>query len=395
MTVLLAAGCAEPEGPIGAGVGGGPVGRLESVVCLVTTNTSYRPTGVGTGGSAHLYVGQAHNITSFALARFNRPVKPFEMRVDSARFEVGFEGGIGGDATPDVEGRLAIFPWKESAAPEDGDVPTGKLLDGQTQIIHADTGRMSFALPAAEVTSWLGWVDSSLIDTTWEDPQRPDSSLTLLLKAPTASDRLIRFRSRSAATDSLHPVLLIFAKVRKDSTEALHDSTLRVPASDDLFLATDAGSLAARRLALGGGAAIRSALRFDLSSLWRLQDSLHIRVNRAVVTLTRDRSLYDWAPQTQFVRPYRMSDTLWLSRPDSANYLSFASKATEVADSTDTLQIVVSAPAVEWTASDATNFGLLLVSETEGLDLDRIAFYDSSDAVRRPRLTVYYTELPR
>jgi len=392
----LAAGCSQPDGPVGSNVGGGPEGRIRSVVCEALADTSYKVPRVGTGGSAHLYVGSSHDLTSYAIARFHRPKKTYEMTVDSARFSLAWQGGVGAGTFPTVEGNLAIFPWSESSPPADGDVPAGTPLNLRVDA-PGDSGFLSFAVPTTEITSWLAWFDSSAIDTNWQDTVRIDSALTLALRAPGAVDKLIRFRARSATADSLRPYLIIYATVKDSAADIPHDSTFRVPAAMDMFLMNDAGAVPAERVVVGGGGGIRSAVKFDLTPLWAAQDTHIVVVNRAVLTLHRDRALYDWVQWSRSVWPYRMTTNDWLTTPDSADFGGFTLSPTAVDSASDTLQIVVTSPAAEWAKGDSLNFGLSLHSTSEGLDLERIAYFGrrAADPAQRPRLTIYYTELPK
>jgi len=397
--LLLLFGCAQPDGPVGSGVGGRPEGHFRSVVCPALADTSYIVARVGTGGSANLYVGASHDVSSYAISKYYRPVKPYEITVDSARMTLAWEGGIGDGAMPAIEGNLAVFSWSESTVPADADVPTGTRLDSRIDRTTAagDTGSLSFTVPVAEVASWLAWIDSSSIDTNWVDSTRLDAALSLVVKAPAAVDRLVRFKSRSATGDSLRPKLLIYATIKDSASDVAHDSLYSIVATSDMFITTNTAAPLPNRLVLGGGAAVRSALKFDMTPVYAAKDTFEVVVNRAVLTLHRDRAAYTWAPWSKSVWPYRMTSNLWLTYPDSAAYSGFVLSPTAVDSSADTLQLVVTSPAASWASADSLNFGLLLMATSEGLDIERIAFFDQSavDPALRPSLKVYYTELPK
>ncbi len=388
----MAIGCAQPEGTIGSGVGGGPEGLPKQIECQAQTDTSFKVFDIGTGGSAYTYIGASNGVTSEGLLRFNRPLAPAGMRVDSARIEVAYQGGIGSGAIPTVEASLVYFPWIETHPPARSDVVGGRQLVA-SESSNADTGRYHFVVDTAEVNAWFKVVDSTRADTGWADPARPDTALTIVLRSLNAVDKLLRFRSRGANADSLRPYLMIFATF----SDSIGSDTIRIGAHSDLFLAEDSNPLPANRLSVGGGAVLRSALNFKLDSLWSLRASNYIVVNRAVLTLTKDRSLYTWAPVNKSVWPYQMTSKRWMTEPDSAEYSGFVLTPTAVDSTLDTLQILISGPTVHWARGDSTNFGLLIESAGEGLDIERIGFYDSSDPdpAKRPRLTVYYTELQR
>ncbi len=390
----LASGCTQPEGTIGSGVGGGPEGVEGRIVCQVHSDTSYHLANVGTGGSAYLYVGASNGITSEAALRFNRS-KTFDIPgiiIDSAHIEVSYQGGIGIGAIPAVEASLLYHPWIESHPPARSDLVGGRLLPASLAT-GGDSGSFHYALDTAEVNAWFRVVDSSRVDTGWSDPGRPDTSLSIVLRNSNAIDKLVRFCSRSA-NDSLRPHLTIYATF--PDSGGIGD-TVRVSPSGDLFLAEDSNPVVAGRLCVGGGAALRSALNFNLDGLFSRHDTSYIVVNRAVLRLTRDRALYTWAPFTKSLWPYQMTSKRWMTELDSAEFSGFVLSPTAVDSTLDTLQLIVSGPTVTWARGDSTNFGLLIESTSEGLDIDRIGFYDSSDPdpSKRPRLTIYFTELKR
>jgi hypothetical protein len=393
---LLAGGCSQPDGSVGSAVGGGPIGEPFTTICPALDDTSFAVAKTGTGGSAHLYTGLLNQLGSVSLLRFNRPVKPYEMRVDSARFDLAWEGSLGAGAFPVIEADLVSLKWTESTPPARDDIPAGRALTPR-MLSTSDSGFMQVPLDTAEVNSWLGWFDSSSVDTGWHDPNRADSALTLFLEAPGAVDRIVRFRSRGATSDSLRPYLLLFATVRDSAGGAPHPDTIRIGAAGDLFIAHDFNPFSNTRLVVGSGAGFRSALSFDMSYIWNRQTTHHLVVNRAVLTLTRDRSMFTWLPWTKSIWPYRMTSRKWMTQPDSSEFSGFILTPTAVDSTIDTLQLVVTTPAAGWARGDSTNFGLLLESTGEGLDIDRIAYYgaDDPDPSKRPRLTVYYTELPR
>jgi len=256
---------------------------------------------------------------------------------------------------------------------------------------------MSFNIPLDWITSWLNWVDSSAIDTGWSDPLRPDSALTLLLSAPSANDRILRFRSRSATSDSLRPRLLIYAVIKDSAEDVPHSYLYSLAAGGDLFEAWDANPLPLGRLVLGGGAGIRSAIKFDLAPIWSAKAVSDIVINRAIVTLHRDSTLYTWAPLSRWVWPYVMTSNLWMSQFASAEYAGYAASADSLNVAAGLIALKATSPTASWAKSDTVNFGLMLQAGSEALDLERVAYYgiSSPDSTLWPKLTIYYTELPR
>jgi len=391
-TVLFIFGCEQPDGTTGSGVGGGPEGVAREMTFNAGTDTSYYRQETHTGGSAHLYVGSSNGISSEAVLRFNRPIYSGSVRVDSARIELAYQGGIGSGPTPAVEANLVYFGWSESTPPKRTDLAGGRQLP-VTYNTGGDSGWMHYAIDTSEVNAWFRTVDSTRADTGWSDPIRPDTSLSVVLRSPAATDKLLRFRSRAATADSLKPYLMLFVKF----SDSLAVDTIRVGAISDLFLAEDTSPLPSDRISIGGGAAIRTAMSFQLDSVWQRQIEHHIVVNRAVLTLTRDRSANPWAPVTRSIWPFQMNDKRWMTEPDSAEYSGYVLTPTAIDTTLDTLQLIVSTPTVKWAKGDSTNYGLLLESATEVLDIERISFFSFADPDpnRRPRLTIYFTELAR
>ncbi len=397
---LLMTGCAEPDGAVGSSVGVDLGGRFAWDSFHADADTSYAAPQSGTGGSPHLYVGRAFGITAEPLLRFNKPPEPWPIDwwVDSARIDVHYQGGISDDDFPPLEGFVIDLAWREAEPPEWGSLPGGAPVEVRIDYAQPDSGSAAFILPPEMVANWLSWVDSSLIDTSWHDTTRADSGLTLCIY-PTpvgCPTRLARLRSRSALEDSLRPRLSVFITARDSAGGELHPDTLQATPSDDLFLIQNDETDTGDRLVIGSGAVFRSLLRFDVSRMWTLTDSLHIVVNRAIMTLHRDRSPYPWASVTRSVFPFKLTDDRWLTEPDSAQIAGFVITPTVVDTSADSLQIVVTGPVAGWIADPECNHGLALYSGSEGLDIDRIAFYSMrAPEPLRPRLTIYWTEFPK
>ena len=404
MISLVLAACTQPDGPVGSGIGSDGDEAVRVARLEVEVDISFTPSQTGTGASPHLYVGSAEGINSQALLKFSRPSKLFALdqtdsiaswSVDSVRMTLAFQGGIGSGIFSDPDAYLLDYEWSESAPPAWGTVPAGELLDCAVSTTGEDSGLVTFSPPGEWIDEWFAWIDSSLIDTTFDDPVRNDSSLTLHLECPAADEMLVRYRSRGATADSLRPTFRAFITI-VDTSDNTRQDTLMSIAAQDLFIVDLDSMEVTPHLVIGGGAVFQSNLRFDVSPLWALSDSLHIVINRADLVLFKVSDLFPELPETPSIWPFRISDNLGFTFPDSAEEAGF-SLTTAINAEIDSVSILITTPVSFWVKNRDQNWGIALHSGTEGLDIDRIAFY-SSEAENpglKPRLIVYYTEIPK
>jgi len=406
--LLLAAGCSDPDSPVGSGIGSGLEGTVEVRSFAADTAVSYAATPVRTGGSANIYVGVAYGVTSYGLVRFHRPVMPDNYSLDTTRdasVHLAYEGVIGKSWPYTLVLERLDFAWTEADSLTRTMLPQGVSMDWNGEETSQDTGSVSVTVPAGWVKDWLVWVDSSGIDTSWHDPSRADSGLTVLMDivtgVPTQSDggSLLRFRSRSAVEDTIRSNLKPRLYIPVIITDTLGNQTsdsLAVIAAGDMFILEYDATVTRDSLIVGSGVPWRALLRFDLTQLWALADSADIVVNRATLTLWRQPLADEW-PVTRSIWPFTITDDLWLADPFKLAQTMFTVIPTAVDTARDTLQILVTKPATQWAKGTAENHGLALNSGGVGLDLDRIAFHppDDPDSTLRPRLNIYFTRLAK
>ena len=390
---LGAVGCSDPESAVGSGVAPPHGGTFESVVLNADTAVSYASPPVRMGGSQHLYVGNAYGVSSEALVRFEPPSQPTGYALDTTRIaEVRFayEGGIGPDLPVQIGLSQLDLSWLEF---DSLTLPGAGSMHPPVSV--GDTGSISDRLTTAWLRSWTAWgADSSLRDTS-----RQDSGLTIKIFAYSqAGNRLVRFRSRSAieadSTVRLRPRLYLPVTIT-DSTGTRTDTLTLFP-SADMFIVTYDTAFAGGELIVGSGVCWRALLRFDLSSIYTLQDSSDIVVNRAVLTLHRKPLPEPW-PITPVIWPFRLTSDTWLTNPALMEHTMFTIHTTAVDSAAETVETLVTPAVTEWAKGAADNHGLSLNSSGVGLDLDRIAFHGPGDPdpSASPKLTVYYTRLPK
>jgi len=407
--LLLAAGCSDPDSPVGSGIGSGLEGTVEVRSFAADTAVSYAATPVRTGGSANIYVGVAYGVTSYGLVRFHRPVMPDNYSLDTTRdasVHLAYEGVIGESWLCSVALERLDFAWTEADSLTRTMLPQGVFMDWNSEETSQDTGAVRAMIPSSWVKDWLGWVDSSALDTSWHDPNRADSGLTVFMDiaraVPTAQSdggSLLRFRSRSAVEDTIRSNLkprLYIPVVITDTLGNQTSDSLAVMAAGDMFILEYDATVARSSLIVGSGVPWRALLRFDLTPLWALADSADIVVNRASLTLWRQPLPETW-PLTKSIWPFTITDDLWLADPFKLAQTMFTVIPTAVDTARDSVQILVTKPATQWAKGTAENHGLALNSGGVGLDLDRIAFHppDDPDPSVRPRLNIYFTRLAK
>jgi len=391
--------CSQPDGSVGSSLGPEPGGQTRVGVFNVDRDTSFAISEVKTGGSAFVYVGEVEGIKAEGLYKFYRPIMPISWTLDTAWVSLAFQSGIGATFSMDVEGGIIDYAWKESNPPVLGDVPAAAPENRFIVCADTDTLVVHYPVPASWAEQWLRWNNTlSDEDTVWTDTLRADSSLTLhLTPVAAAPERLARFCARSVTTDSLKPKIYLILTVEDTATRETSADTVIAYAAGDVFLVENHVVLTGGDILIGSGATIQTNLRFDLSSLYQQYDSLRFAVNRAVLTLFRNRTYPTILPPTTAIWPFLLADSLGLNNPEDAEETSYTYVTTAIDTTLDSVQVVVTSPASSWLRDSEKNFGLALHSGSEALDIDRMAFYGpTTDApAMRPRLTIYYTELPR
>ncbi|MBT7617477.1 MAG: hypothetical protein HN590_09370 [Calditrichaeota bacterium] len=395
--------CEQPDGPVGSGVGSGSGGQTYVDTFQVEADTSFAISSINTGASQYVYVGSAFDIQSQGLIRFNRPLLPVEWSIHSAWIELSYDGGLGSDEEIWIGTRLLDYSWSESDPPEWDDVPAG--IDGEgwetSIILNKNDGLYSYQLPNVWVQNWLEW-EYSGSDTVWTDTTRSDSTMTLHMRGPDSfamSNLLLRFRSRIASEDSLRPKLFIDFTGKVDPDSAEYRDTLSINASGDLFIVKNHNPETGQSLFIGSGASYKSHIKFDISQMWdRVNTGTHhLIVNRSVLTLHKNLDLTPDIPRTESIWPFKLNDIEGFVDADSAHETGYTLVTTAIDSALEMVEIVTTTPVSEWIEDSETNFGLSLHSATEGYSIDRLGFYSSeaADPALRPRLIIYYTEIPR
>ena len=410
--------CSQPDGPSGSAVGVDLGGQLRTAVLPVDTVqiVSYEQ-----GASEYLYVGDAQGLNSEVLIRFFMPVVDTSFTVDSARIELNYGGGIGdGD----------IVSWQcqrikhdmTGPPPAQGDIPTGTPLDLIVNETAPDSGNVKINLDPADIIQWL-LPDSTKLDTV---PKKPGDVIgpgdlikpvmTIRLSAPDAMEKLIRIHS--GASDSLRPRLHIYNPTTDSLGNTIADTLSVVPIAR-ISLIVNSDPADGSRLIVGDGAMILTLLRFDVSELTDMLETSHVVINRAVVTLHRDKSLYPWGARKSAVslRAQKLNDDKWLTDLNgwkaTPAYSGYPFNTATVDSAEDAIEFVVTDPSLSWiettewdeetsrVVSVDKNFGVLIQPYSglfhpfrKGIDIERLAFHaaDDPDPALRPTLTVYYTE---
>ncbi|MFH0766225.1 MAG: DNRLRE domain-containing protein [Calditrichota bacterium] len=396
--VILLSACAQPEGPVGSEVGDdlGGVARVDSF--QVDASACFIAPHLGTGGSSHLYVGSGYGLNVQSLIRFSPPRIPAGWTLDSTRqqrLRLTAQGGIGEGSFPVIEARRMHRFWSEANPPHWGDVSEGENLRLEVAVNDTGKGYISLFLEAEWFKQWMTRVDSIRADATASDSLEIDTSLTIWLFSDEAQDRLARILSRNSIADSLRPRLTIYA-FHSDTVGMPTLDSLSSTAAADAFLVHNDSTDTEGRLVVGSGAVYQFNLRFDLSRLQRRREDYHIVVNRALLILQKIPEAYPQFPQTLSLWPFKLTDDRWLTDPDSSSEAGFTVITTSVNQDSMNAKITLTNLAAEWIADSTKNHGLAVHSGGEGLDLNRIAFYGaSSSPQQRPRLRIYWTEIPR
>ena len=394
--LILLLSCAEPDGPVGSGVGGGVSGEDTTAVIYADMDTSLAFPPVSNGSSQQLYVGSAYGVDAVALVKFDQPDTPFEWSVDSSRIELVYQGGIGEGVNPDVTVEQIDMSWSEWDLLDADSIPAGTALPLYMNPDLTDTGFVHAFPDTGWIADWLNWVDSSGIDTNWVDTTRIDGSLSIMLRADDAVDRLMRFKSRSAIEDSAtgnrKPRLFIFMTVRDSAEGELHPDTIEVFSSNDLYIVDYDTTVGFDDLFIGSGVSYRSFIHFNLGTIDTT--TYRVVVNRSVLSLYLKRFDSPWQT-SRSIWPFKLAgDTVENFR--EVEWLNIVNSSTAIDISKDSLEVLVTPAVAGWLSSSETNTWLALRSGAEGSDIDRIAFHPvAADSAHRPKLTIHYTRFPR
>jgi len=404
--LLIAAGCSQPDGAVGSGIGTDSNGTARVISAQVEADTSFIAESAGSGASPHLYVGNAAEITSTALISFSVKDMPPFWSITSviARLKLSYEGSIGDGRGLEIDLKLSDFIWDESDPPDWDSlylVPFGPAFE--SIVVNDDSGKVDVLLPSQRVLDWIRANDSSEVDTSEVDSLTP-SPLTVMISAGDLvgpHDQLVRFRSRGAISDTLNPVrpelVLQFSLIDSSGLAVLDTELVSLSASKDAYILQNEWIDTGGNLIVGSGVNIRTNLKFDLSDIWQAQEDFHIVINRATIMLHKVPDADQTLPILPSLLPFKLIDELGFTFPDSAGEAAYVFVPTAIDSASDTLQIIVTNPTVDWVQGSELNFGVSLHSSTQGLDINRSAYYSSShvDSALRPSLSVYYTEVPR
>jgi len=403
--LLLISGCAQPDGAVGSSVGTDLNGTTRVITAPIEADTSYIAETVSTGSSPYLYVGSAAGVTSSSLLSFDLlgfPPVDSIVTID-AKLSLSHQGSIGADRGLNVDHKLSNYYWEESDPPSWEELSQVIMDTTFSSIsIAEDSASYEVNVPHEWVRSWLRAIEISEADTSAEDTLK-SIPLTVSLSAEEPggiSSQIVRFRSRGALGDSIKPkleLILGFMSVDSTGSEVMDWDTLSIFPSRDSYILKHEPIDPRENLIVGSGVNFQSNLRFDLSDLWQAQDEFHIVVNRATLLLHKVPDDDNILPILLSISPFKLTDSTGFTFPDSAAYAGFAFFSTAIDSALDTLQIIVTSPVVDWATGPEFNFGLSLHSSSQGLDINRSAYYSSShpDPSMRPRLSIYYTELVR
>jgi len=396
--------CEQPDGPTGSGIGSPSGGQTYVDTFHVEKDTSFAITSVNTGGSQYVYIGSAYNIQSQGLIKFNRPPLPVEWTLNSAWIELSYEGGIGSDDELWIGTELLDFQWSESDPPKWGEVPSGSMGEeyDASATLNKNDEFYKFNLADVWIQAWLEWEYSGETDTVWTDTTRHDSTLTLYMTGPESVDivnLMLKFRSRTTSEDSLRPKLFVDFTGKVDPDSAEYRDTLSVNALGDLFILKNHTPKTDQDLFIGSGAAYKSHIKFDLNPMWERVDAgtHHVIVNRSVLMLHKNLPSSGEMPRTKSVWPFKLNDVEGFDDADSLHETGYTLVTTAIDSASETVEIVTTPAINDWFEDREKHFGFALHSATEGYYIDRLGFYSSEaiDPSLRPKLIIYYTEIPR
>jgi hypothetical protein len=245
-----------------------------------------------------------------------------------------------------------------------------------------DSDSISFNIDTSIVNHWIS-----------ADSANPNTGLIFDYSGDAQFARQF-LSSEMPPVDSLKRPQLILYITPFDSVDSVlwqadTTDTIRLYATNDVFIAVDTAQLANNRLYLGRAVAYRSLFRYDFSQIFPL---FGVYINKAEFILFVDSENPLNVGEYSTVKFGRMNDTLWIADAQQADYTDITYLSSTISGDSITLNIT---PLVRsWVAEPDTNFGLAVHFTSEVSEMARAPLFtpQDPDSSKRPYLHIIYSE---
>jgi len=325
-----------------------------------------------TGASPNLLLGTSGGYLTRIVLKFGN--LPDSAVVHSATLTL-FAHSIDGQATAPFTATVhrLLKGWTESSVLWDSlsNAVDPTILASAT-ISTAATDTVTFSIDTTFVN---GWIAGTI----------PNQGLEIDFSG---AEFVKEFHSFETGVSGKQPRLtLVFTR------KGVRDTTDWAPAEDAFLVQSDPG-VPAERLFIGNGIALRTLLKFDLSSI-----SKDATINHARLEMPTDAAYSSLKSDGMVLGLYRLSSESWdpssvtvddrLPSPVEKLLPNQSSLSTIGSQSgASILRLIVQS----WTSGSVQNYGLMVRSQEEWKDIARVAFFSpAADSASAPKLRVVYT----
>ncbi|MBU0517607.1 DNRLRE domain-containing protein [bacterium] len=390
--------CTQKDSSVGSEITGGLDNPQE--IIIEPENSAFYQIEATTGASPYLLVGEYNSYQTAALLKFvPTSALPDSYAVDSLAIVMYVDSMFNSDPV-----YIDVIAVNESQEWSEIGVTWSELdsleLGDAISAFEVNSGLDSITIhlpPPSEPVADSTFADSLL--RAWDQANSGEKTLLynngLYLKATGTVSNLVQLASAEYTISAHQPRLEMYVTVFDTSdttgTYPLQD-TLIVYASSDAFVATDnAGIDDSTRLYLGNAVAHRSMLYFDFQNLL---PSYGIGIHRAEVTLHADKENPLNIGKINGSFHLRMQDTTWFDTPETAPIAFGDVPVLSIYDEeTGLLTMKINTFVYDWISAPDTNFGFMIKSFDEFLDISRTVFYglNAPDSLR-PEMRIIYIE---
>jgi len=394
----LIIGCTQKDSTVGSEITGGLDNPQEIIVDPY--KAAFYQTEATTGASPYLLVGNYESYETAALMKFvPTAALPDSYAVDSAAIIVYIDSMYNSDPI-----FIDVIPVNMSQEWSEIGVTWSELdsleLGDPISSFEVNSGLDSISILLPQPVDPIA--DSIFADSlirAWDLANSGEKTLYynngLYLKATGSVTNLVQLAS-AEYSDATHQPRLEMYITAYDTTDTtgtypLQD-TLFVYSASDAFVATDnAGIDDSTKLYLGNALAFRSLLYFDIAGLL---PTYGVGIHRAEVILHADMEDPQNIGAIDGAFHLRLGDTTWFESPENAALTFGDVPILSVYDDEDGLLTMnVTSFVYDWITEPESNFGFMVKSYDEYLNIARTVFYgiDAPDSLK-PKLRILYVE---
>ena len=330
---------------------------------------TYERDNVHTGYSSLLTVGDYEEHQAKALVRFDSI--PDSGIVESATLTMNPLKYYGESPSITINVHQVVADWDENEVTWDtfGDAALPDL-QGTVDITPKDTSNIEIDLGTELINNWI---DSTAANYGY-----------LLDFLPTSS--MVELYSSETIVDDKYPILTL---IYNDGSA----DTIKMIPSEDAFIVDFYGTPPENRSLITNATGWRTLMKFNLNDI---PENAGILRARFEMWIDQESSLIDEAGMLIGIRPVTSSSwyapSVTVDSTVDAAYSTLIPESESLTHSVSEELVNFSGIVQRWVAGELSNYGMLLYSAVEGLDVEKVVFYTgASDTSRAPKLIIEYS----